>query len=106
MVRVVGGREEESLFAVVNRSKATDPVAMLFVLLSGLFLSNKQGCLLKHSVNFVADVAIRVVGFELEIVDNENLNIIAGYIDVQILLCLQLYELGGNNNTNLLPFIQ
>ena len=47
-----------------------------------------------------------VVGIVLKIVDNKNLNIVALNIQIQILLCLHLDELCGNDNTNLLPLIQ
>ena len=91
---------------MVNRRKAVDPVIRLFIILSGLFLGNNQGKLIKHSVNLITNIAVRIVGLVFEIVDDENLNVIPGYVKSQVLLCLHLDELGRNNYPDLLALLQ
>jgi hypothetical protein len=106
VVSIVGSREEVSLLAVVNSHDAVSPVLRFVRILPTLIFLDNERTLLKHDVDLVNDIHTRILFVVLEVVDSDNLNIVAGYVEVEVLLCLDLNELVWDDYANPLALIK
>jgi len=62
---------------VVNSHEAVSPVLRFIRILPTLIFLDNERTLLKHDVDFVNDVHIKILFVILEVVDSDNINIVA-----------------------------
>ena len=105
VVRIVGSREEVGLLAVVNSHETVSPVLRFIRILPTLIFLDNERTILKHDVNLVNDVHTRILFFVLEVVDSDYFNIVVRYVEVEVLLGLDLDELVWDDYTNPLALV-
>jgi hypothetical protein len=106
VVPIVGSREEVGLLAVVNSHEAVSPVLRFIRIRPTLIFLDNERTLLKHDVDLVNDVHTRIFFVVLEVVDSDNINIVAGYVEIEVLLRLDLDELVWDDYANPLALIK
>ena len=106
MIRIIGCGEKVSFGTVVNRSKSVQFVFRFISVLQRLFFCNNDSLFSKHVINFVADIDVRVICFILQLVDPNDFNVIARYVEVKIKLNLIKKKFCRYDYSNLLIFIQ
>jgi hypothetical protein len=105
VVLIVGSREEIGLLTVVNSHEAISQVLRIFRVLATLIFLDNERTLLKHDIDLVNDVHTRIIFVVLEVVDSDNINIVAGYVEIEVLLRLDLDELVWDDYDNLFVLV-
>jgi hypothetical protein len=106
VIGVVGCREKVSFGTVVNSSKPVKLVFRFKSILYRLFFCNNYSLLFKHGIYFVADIDIRVICFIFQLVDPNDFNVIACYVNIKVQLNLIFKQFCGNDYADLMIFIK
>ena len=91
---------------MVHRCKPVEIVGRCKSVLLGLFFTNHESLLTKHVIHLIADINERVIGLILQLVDPNDFNVIARYVEVKVKLNLIKKKFCRYDYSNLLIFIQ